>query len=427
VAAILVVDDEPGIREFVRETLEADGHALVEAPNGTSALARLRERPFDLVITDLRMPGGVDGMDVVREARATRPDTKVIVLTAHGSVSTAVETMKLGAHDFLEKPVSGPTELRILVSRVLGGADPAGAAALGAGADGAAPSASPRPDPLADRLQRALGADYVVEGRIGSGGYAVVFRVLDRRLDRRLAAKVLRPEFARSPETAERFRAEARTMARLSHPNLVPVYFVGRERDVPWFVMPFVDGPSLATLIERHGPLRMPLALRIGRDVAAALDFAHRMGVIHRDVKPENILIDGTAGRALLADFGIARAVTAHGGSTAPGMFIGTPRYASPEQLAGEPDVGARSDVYSFAVVMYQMLAGHVPFDGDNTNMIVAQHMTAPVPPLRELVPTVTRRADAVIGRALAKDSRDRFETAGAFVLALDVAAGISS
>jgi len=414
VANILVVDDEPGIREFMVDTLATDGHSLSEAADGTAALQRLREQSYDLLFTDLRMPGNVDGMGVLREARASHPDMKVIVLTAHGSVASAVDAMKLGAHDFLEKPVSGPTELRILVSRALDGPYEA------SGESDDPPTSTDR---LRRQLARALGADYTVEGLVGKGGYAAVFTVNDKRLDRRLAAKVLLPQFATVEDTAERFRREARMMGRLSHPNILPVYFVGRDRDVPCFVMPYISGGSLATLVERHGRLAMPVVLRVARELASALDFAHHMGVVHRDLKPENILIDQESGRSILADFGIAKAVAPESAATAPGVFLGTPRYSSPEQAAGELEINERSDVYSFGVVVYEMISGRTPFDGSNASKILAQHLVAPVPQLRKYLPdVVNRQTDAVIARALAKDPVDRFSSAGAFVLALEVA-----
>ncbi len=412
-ANILVVDDEPGIRDFISEALEDDGHSLSQAVDGVSALRKLGENAYDLLITDLRMPGGVNGMDVVREARMSHPETRVIVLTAHGTVSNAVDAIKMGADEFLEKPLSSPTELRILVSRTLGSM-----CEIDYHEEGR--TASER---LAHQLQRALGMGYSVGDVIGKGGYASVFRVTDRRLDRQLAAKVLLPEFASAADVAIRFRREARTTARLTHPHIVPVYFVGRERDVPCFVMPYVTGSSVAALLAREGPLAMPLVLRIAREVADALDYAHGMGVVHRDVKPENILIDAASGRVMLADFGIARAVVPTGMGTSPGVFMGTPRYASPEQIGGETDIDERTDVYSLAIVVYEMIAGRVPFDGPNAASIVAQHLVAPMPSLGTHVPNVARRMDSVLAKALAKNAADRFASAGTFVLALDVAA----
>jgi serine/threonine protein kinase len=409
-ANILVVDDEAGIREFLVEALATDGHHLTEASSGDAAVERLKHEDFDLLITDLRMPGRLDGMDVVREARQSHPETRVIVLTAHGSVSTAVDAMKLGAIDFLEKPMSGPSELRTLVSRALSGTPDSGSQPV-----------TDVNEYLTRQLTRALGADYRVEDPIGKGGYAAVFGVHDLALDRALAAKVLLPEFAASEDTAERFRREARTMAKLSQPNIMPVYFVGREREVPFFVMPRVSGSSIAEIIARRGPLETRQVVRVAGDIAAALDYAHDAGVIHRDVKPANILVDESSGRAILTDFGIAKAVVPDGvtATTVPGIFLGTPQYSAPEQIAGEHDVGPRADIYSFAVVAYEMIAGRVPFDATSASRIAAQQLFAPVPPLSRYAPRVSRKVDAVMARALAKHPGDRYETASEFATAL--------
>ncbi|MBI4501019.1 MAG: protein kinase [Gemmatimonadetes bacterium] len=412
-AAILVVDDEAGIREFMLESLATQGHEIAQAASGAEALDLLRARPFDVMFTDLKMPGALDGIHLLREARRDWPDLKVIVLTAYGTVGTAVEAMKLGAHDYLEKPISGPTELRILVSRALE-------------ARGQVPgNASLNGDPvkgLALEVGRALGPDYQVQDPIGQGGYAVVFRVRDRNLERWLAVKVLRPELGAVEEIAERFRCEARTAARLFHPNIVPVYFVGRERDVPFLVMPLVAGESLSAAVRRRGPFPLPEAMRVARDVADALDFAHQAGVIHRDVKPDNILLESATGRSLLSDFGIARAV-AHGSrETGPGVVLGTPHYVSPEQAAGEPELGPRSDVYSLGVVVYEMLAGRPPFDGPTARSILTQQVTAAPPPIGGRA-GLNGRIENVIRKALAKDPAERFSSAGELVRTLAEAA----
>ncbi len=412
-ANILVVDDEPGIREFLVETLATDGHHLTEAASGDAAVQRLGEEEFDLLITDLRMPGKLDGMDVVREARKSHPHTRVIVLTAHGSVATAVDAMKIGAIDFLEKPMSGPTELRILVSRALADAQ-----------DSQDDNIADVTEYLAKQLTRALGADYRVDDLIGQGGYAAVFGVHDLRLDRQLAAKALLPDFAAFEDTAERFRREARTMAKLSHPNIMPVFFVGREKEIPFFVMPRLSGGSIGELIRRHGRIETTQVLQVAKDIASALDYAHGAGLVHRDVKAENILLDETSGRAVLTDFGIAKAVVPDGAATktVQGVFLGTPQYAAPEQISGEGKVDARADIYSFAIVIYEMISGRVPFDGPNASRVAAQHLFSSVPPLSRYAPHVPRKVDEVIARALARNPADRFASAGAFVSALETA-----
>lgn len=277
---------------------------------------------------------------------------------------------------------------------------------------------------LAQDVARALGPDYEVEDVIGRGGYAIVFRVHDKQLDRRLAAKALFPEFAAVSSIAGRFRREAQMAARLTHPNIVPIYFVGREGDVPCLVMPLVEGEPLSARLRREGQLVMPIALGVARDVAAALDFAHHAHVVHRDVKPDNILLEFATGRSLLTDFGIAKALASDSVVTASGVIIGTPHYVSPEQATGDRELDARSDVYSLGVVVYEMLAGAPPFNSTSVQAIFHQHATAPVPLLRPRREDVTDDMEAAILRALEKDPATRFADAGEFVKALEQGAG---
>ena len=188
---------------------------------------------------------------------------------------------------------------------------------------------------LAERLQHALGDDYVVDRALGAGGFAVVFLVRDVKLKRQLAVKVLSPDAITSRSALERFRREAETVAQLSHPNIVPLHFIGQQDDLVYLTMQCVDGGSLGDRLEREGRLPIDDATRIMREVAGALAHAHKRGVIHRDIKPQNILLDAETGRALVSDFGIARTAEA-GPLTGTGVIIGTPAYLRPEQLTGE-------------------------------------------------------------------------------------------
>ena len=276
----------------------------------------------------------------------------------------------------------------------------------------------------AAEVARALGPHYRVESLLGRGGYAIVFRVTDLRLERPLAVKALIPEFAASPELAERFRREARTAARLSHPNIVPIFFVGDETHAPCYAMPLVDGETLASRLRREGALDLAVALGIARDVAAALDHAHAAGVVHRDVKPENVLIEQASGRSLLADFGIAKALEGAPGLTVSGIALGTPRYMAPEQVSADPDVDGRADVYGLGVVLYEMLAGNPPFEGRTAQAVYAQHLSAPVPPIWSRPDETAERVMTALRRALAKSPGDRFASAGALVRALEESAG---
>ena len=255
---------------------------------------------------------------------------------------------------------------------------------------------------------------------------AVVFLARDLRHERPVALKVLNAELA-VVLAAERFQREIRVAARLQHPHIITVLDSGEAADRLWFTMPFVDGESLRDRLRRDGSLPLDEALRIAREVADGLEYAHRHGVIHRDIKPENILLSG--GHALIADFGIARALGAESASadgpaagqlTRTGLIIGTPAYMSPEQASGEPMLDARTDLYSLAVVLYEMLAGAPPFTGPTAQVVMAKHFSGEVPSLREARPGVPEAIETAIRKALAPAQDDRFATAGELAEALE-------
>jgi serine/threonine-protein kinase len=284
---------------------------------------------------------------------------------------------------------------------------------------------------LRGRLQAALGDEFTVKGPLGEGGFAVVFRARDNALSRDVAVKVLDLKLAPSPNLAERFVREARTVARLEHPHIVPIYKVGGRGDVLYLIMRCVDGPSLRALLEREGKLSVTDAARIARQVADALAYAHAHGIVHRDVKPDNVLVD-KSGHVLVTDFGIAK-VAARAAQSMPnapltteGMILGTPHYMSPEQSAGEP-LDARSDIYSLGLVLYHMLAGQPPFDGESAQEILAKQLTATPRPIREVRRDVPEPLAQVLERMIAKGPDRRYATAGdlsrALVAALPLAA----
>ena len=264
-------------------------------------------------------------------------------------------------------------------------------------------------DDLARRLQDALGEGYKVEQILGAGGFAVVFRVRDLNLKRSLAIKVLSPDLITSKTVLERFRREAETVAQLSHPHIVPLHFIGQKDDLLYLVMSCIEGGSLADRIVREGRLPVAETERILREVAGALDYAHKRGVIHRDIKPHNILLEADTGRSLVTDFGIAR--TAEGGSlTATGMLVGTPAYLSPEQVAGEGG-DHRADIYALGIVAYEMLTGEPPFTGPTPTMVLMRRLAEPPPPLAKARPEAPPLLRDVIEGMLASDPAQRFQT----------------
>jgi len=268
---------------------------------------------------------------------------------------------------------------------------------------------------LQQRLQEALGKQFTVGPLLGQGGFAVVFRARDHVLNRDVAVKVLDTAGAPAPTLSERFVREAQTIARLEHSNIVPIYEVGQQAELLYLAMRCVDGPSLRQLLGNRPMHRLSAgdAARVARAVADALSYAHAEGVVHRDVKPDNILLD-KRGNVLVTDFGIAKAAQAATAAqlTTEGMIIGTPQYMSPEQAAGDA-VDGRSDIYSLGIVLYQMLSGGPPFDGDSSAKIIAQQLTAVPRDIRELRSDVTAELGTVLARMLAKDPGERYQNAG--------------
>ena len=277
---------------------------------------------------------------------------------------------------------------------------------------------------LAARLAQALGSAYTLEGEIGRGGMGVVFNARDERLKRRVAVKVLPPDLAFREEIRLRFLREAETAARLSHPHIVPIHSVGEGPDgLVYFVMAYVDGESLGAKLKRRGRLPPDEARRIMLETADALGAAHALGIIHRDVKPDNILLEGSRGRVVVTDFGIAKALSASTGSatlTATGVAIGTPHYMSPEQAAGDREIDGRSDIYSLGVVAYQTLAGELPFQAPTVPGILMKQITERAPLVTDKRPDVPEDLAACVMRSLEKEPDDRWPTADALRRALE-------
>jgi eukaryotic-like serine/threonine-protein kinase len=274
---------------------------------------------------------------------------------------------------------------------------------------------SDSPIDLFTDLQAALGPQYRLERELGRGGMGVVFLATDATLDRRVAIKVVHPELALHEAITRRFLTEARTIARVRHPNIVAIHAAGSAHGLLYYVMDEVAGESLRQRLAREGRLSPQETARIVSDVASALDCAGRAGVVHRDVKPENVLLDQATGRALLADFGIARAVAADSGGsgTGQGVAVGTPVYMSPEQAAGE-EIDIRSDLYALGIVAYEMLAGHPPFQGPN-RVVVSKHIAERPVPLERLRPDAPGELTGAIMRALEKQPSDRWQTGEEF------------
>ena len=284
------------------------------------------------------------------------------------------------------------------------------------------PLATAADDELRAHVERALTASYELDCEIGRGGMGIVYRARDRGLKRLVAIKLLPPELAFRSEIKTRFLREAETAAQLSHPNIVPIYTVHEQNGLVFFVMAYISGDNLAKRLHERGVLTIDETRKVLREVADALAYAHERGVVHRDIKPDNILLDAVTGRPMVTDFGIARAMDSSGDSrlTATGMAIGTPAYMSPEQAAGDREIDGRSDLYSLGILGYQMLTGEPPFTAGSTPAMLVKHISeAPIPvqQRRSDVPTDLARTVMML---LEKEPKNRFPTATALVAALD-------
>ncbi|MGQ0649458.1 MAG: serine/threonine-protein kinase [Gemmatimonadaceae bacterium] len=276
------------------------------------------------------------------------------------------------------------------------------------------------PSPEFQSLSQLLGGQYRIEEEIGRGGMGVVVRARDLRLDRTVAIKTLPAHLAADPGIRERFLREARTAASLSHPNIVPIHHADEVQDLVFFVMGLVDGGSVAQRLRQSGLFAAPETISVLLDVAAALGYAHDRGVIHRDIKAENILLDERHSRSMVTDFGIAR-LAESAPMTATGTVLGTVYYMSPEQVSGER-LDGRSDLYALGVLAFHMLSGRFPFEHEAPSAVLVAHVTSRAPALRTLAPHVPQGLADVVDRLLKRDPRERFETAAHVSAALRAA-----
>jgi|SRR4051794_5432340 predicted Ser/Thr protein kinase len=274
-------------------------------------------------------------------------------------------------------------------------------------------------DSLQERVSGALSGQYEIESEIGRGGMSVVYHGRDRRLNRPVAIKVLPPELAHDAAIRTRFTREAQMAAQLAHAHIVPIYDVGEQDGLAYFVMAIVHGGNLGTLLTREPRQPVDEARRLLAEIADALAYAHLRGVIHRDIKPDNILLDENSGRAMVTDFGIARAMEGSSRLTATGIAVGTPAYMSPEQALGDRDVDGRSDIYSLGVLGYQMLTGRLPFSAGNSMALLLKHVSEAPRPIAELRTDAPKSLREAVERALMKSPEDRWPSAASMREAL--------
>src|SRR5256885_3281342 len=273
---------------------------------------------------------------------------------------------------------------------------------------------------LSERLQTVLGSAYRVEKELGGGGMSRVFVAEETRLARRVVIKVLPPDLALEMRV-DRFNREIQLSASLQHPHIVPLLAAGGADEILFYTMPFVEGEALRTRLSREGELPVRDAVRILKDVPDALAYAHARGVVHRDIKPDNVLLSGH--HAVVADFGVAKAVSqakAESGLTSVGVTLGTPAYMAPEQAAGDPNIDARADIYAFGAMAYAMLTGRVPFAGMAPHQMLAAHVTEPVVPVTDHRPSLPPALAQLVMACLAKNPADRPQSAAELLQALE-------
>src|ERR1700716_175346 len=276
---------------------------------------------------------------------------------------------------------------------------------------------------LQEQLQRTLGASYTIERELGGGGMSRVFVAEEVSLGRKVVVKVLPPELA-ATVNVERFRREIQLAAKLQHPHIVPVLAAGISEGLPYYTMPFIEGESLRASLARSGELPIQEAAKILRDVLSALSYAHEHGVVHRDIKPDNVLLTGN--HAVVADFGVAKALSA---STTPGssltslgVALGTPAYMSPEQAAADPSTDHRADLYGVGAMAYEMLTGQQVFSARSPQAMLAAHATQKPEPIDARRPSVPRELSSLIMRSLEKHAADRPQSAAEMLTALEAA-----
>ena len=399
---VLLVDDDEAFVAGLAAAVAAESFTTAVVGSLAAARAEITRSPPDVLLLDIHLPDG-NGLDLVKDMQ-TR-SAEIVLMTGKASVETAVEALRHGAADYLVKPVDLARLRRVLANA----SRTRDLKAL----VGHLPWAAPRPargrPPWPDSFGR-----YVVEGELGDGAMGRVYRGQDPLLRRPVAIKTVKSEYLTRDTREEylrRFRREAQAAGMLSHPNIVSIFDVGED----FIVMEYVEGVTLQALLRHRGTLDLASALRVLTPLAEALDYAHSSGVIHRDIKPGNIMVQPD-GRPKLMDFGVARLETSAGTDT--GHFFGSPSYTSPEQILGT-ELTQRADLFSFAVVAYETLTGRRPFQGESVTAIIYRVVHEDPPPPRSLNEQLPPVYDAAFARALAKDPAGRFPTAIAFVSAL--------
>jgi len=408
---IVLADDHALVRGGLRRVLEAerDLQVVAEAGDADEAMRIARELHPQIVLLDVTMPG-TPSLDAIPGLLRAAPGCAVVMLTMHDDTGYAREALTAGASGYVLKDAPE----RQLVDAVH--AVVAGKSYLDPGL-GARVIASPPPP--ADARDLPVGTTFAghrVDGIAGRGGMGIVYRATDLALDRPVALKLVAPALASDPVFRARFASECRLAAAIDHPHAVEIFHAGEERGLLYVTMRYVDGTDLRAILRAEGRLQPGRAVRIVGQVAGALDEAHLRGLVHRDVKPGNVLVTTHHGEdhAFLSDFGLTKEQAARSELTGTGLAIGTADYMAPEQAQGYA-LDGRADVYALACVLYQSLAGTVPYERDSDLEKLWAHIHQPPPALIDVRPELPSRLSAVVAKAMAKDPADRHDTAGRF------------
>lgn len=454
-ARILLVEDEPDIRILLAMSLAQDGHEVVEAPDGIEALAAVEDGPVDMVIADLMMPR-MDGLELCSklQSRPELADVPFLLLTGEGSSETQYRSLRAGADDFIQKPVRtdallarirGRLERRAeRQSRDLGRPNPTGrwCSVCNKKVDGlicpehGVETLAAKPNKMEGAVATGtlVGGRFRIERALGEGGMGAIYVATQLSVNRQVALKLLHPKSLQKAPELERFHLEARAAAKLEHPNVVNIvdFGVDEATGMPFIAMALVDGQSLERILA-HGPLPLPIAVHIVEQVARGLGAAHAVGIVHRDLKAENVVVRGLeVGEPLVKvlDFGVAKMLQKEEGDpdlTGSNEMVGTPRVMSPEQALGHP-VTTKTDIYALGCLLYECLTGKPVFTADSPVGLLVRHAHYPPPELPNPLPSGDLVPEALLElhqRLLAKAPEDRPASAEEVIRYLCILRGV--
>jgi len=404
--SVLVVDDEEHLARMFQTALAERGYRCHAVTSPEDALERIRVGKYDILVADILMPV-MNGIELMKEVQAIKPETEVIFITAAASVETAVQTMRMGASDFLPKPF----DIRDLCRRV----NKVAQKVIGKTSSESATTETP------DSLHCPNLPGYRIIKRIGVGSMGSVFQAHQVKLNRLVAVKLIRPSAFKNSRALKRFIQEARAAAKMNHPHIIQAYDLIEQAGYLFLIMEYFPNRPLSDIVEMNGALDWQKAHWICMQIARALVHSSSRGIIHRDVKPSNILV-GRKWLAKLSDFGLAKERTIVGepaadqGATRVGAIVGTPAYLSPEQATAVPDIDVRSDIYSLGLSFYYLLHGKPAFRGNISELLAAQ-IKSPLPEVT--APGIPGQFSSIIKKMTAKDRNERYQNASEMLLEL--------